>query len=136
MDAVNALDLYSININYVHSIIKAGFGVDEAEAAMMRITDLIRMYDEVKAEFLRGAEIVFACSEPAHAPAGLPPPELIELIAYEVRPAAITELAVRRINLKFGGDASFAVGDLSGRVLAAASGDWPDTIFYNAYKDR
>jgi hypothetical protein len=62
------------------------------------------------------------------------PMELIELVAHELRWRELAELASLRIEQKFHGDASLAIGDVARRIFEAFKDEWPDREFYQHYK--
>lgn len=134
MDSVSARKLLDIQIENALRILSAGFGVNHAEATFFDTIQLLREESALKQYFLERARRTFAMPDVGRLDSGMVPGDLIELVAHELRWAELRDLASKRIEDFFGGNASLAVGDIAHNIAKAYSDDWEDREFYRHYR--
>jgi len=136
MDAECAKNLLDILIENSLRILRAGFGVNWAEATFFNIIDLVRSTPTLKEYFLERVRISLSFRDPGRLePDGLPR-ELIELATHELRWIEFQNLANKRIQEFFGGDTSLAMGDIVQAVAEAYDENWRDREFYSRYTGK
>jgi hypothetical protein len=133
MELVHARKLLDIQIENARRILGAQFGVNHAEAIFFDIIRLLREDVLLKPYFLEKVEKSFAMPFIEDWNPGAVPRELIELVAHELRWTELLELANKRIQDRFKGDAAFAAGDIASRISLAFRDDWEDRDFYRHY---
>jgi hypothetical protein len=136
MDLQSAERLMDIVIDSAVRVLAAGFGVDRAEPAFFQLIELIREQPALKPALLARIDAALQAPDPGILARGLPPRELIELIAHELRWHELHELAEKRMRNLFGGSESLAASDVSRSILEAEADDWPDRAFYLRYQRR
>lgn len=115
-------------------ILAAGFGVNWAEGSFFDVVRLLREEEDLKPYFLDRARATMLLPAPGQLEPGTVPPELIELVAHELRWPELLEIARLRIERVFGGDVSLAIGDIAGHLPKAYDDAWEDREFYRRYK--
>ncbi|MBK1654276.1 hypothetical protein [Allochromatium vinosum] len=134
MDCALARKLLDILIDNGTQILRAGFGLNWAEASFFDVIRLLREESSLKGYFLDRVGTTFATPEPGRLDSGTVPSELIELVAHELRWSELQVMAQRRIADVFGGDAALAIGDFAHSLVAAYEDDWRDREFYLRYR--
>jgi hypothetical protein len=134
MDPTVVRALLDILIENAVRILHAGFGVDRAESTFFDIVRLLREESTLKTFFLKRVRATLLVAEPGGVDPGLIPIELIELVAHELRWKELKELAAERIDNRFGGNATSAIGDVAHHISEAFADDWPDREFYEHYR--
>jgi|GEM_PF-1559024 len=134
MDDANKLRLMDILVENINRILSAGFGLNEVEAAMFEIVELLRTNPQLKEDALAHIKRSFAEPDLGSLSGSLFPPELIHLIGHELRWPELLLLARDRISVRFSGDAQLAVGDISTTLSDAYNDKWLDREFYRRYK--
>jgi hypothetical protein len=115
------------------SIVRAGFGLNEAEPVFFAIVDLVRDHPGLRPDVVADVALVFGKREPGLVGDGLFPPDLVELLAHEFAWPEFAALCDKRIAELLYADPSFAGGDLAGSVREALEPDWQDRDFYRRY---
>ncbi|MGN7831223.1 hypothetical protein ACTJI2_06375 [Pseudoxanthomonas sp. 22568] len=118
--------LLSILVENSARILRAGFGVESAKSTLYEIVDLVRNNKELELEFINMASDFLLAPEPEMKGSNVMPLELLELAAHELRLGELVDLAMERVSYRFKGDMRAAAGDVSVRILRAASDDWED----------
>lgn len=105
-------------------ILRAGFGVESAKSTLFDIVDLVRGDRDLESELIQLASKFLLSAEPGADETDVVPLELLELAAYELRLNELMDLAMNRVNKRFGGDMMAAAGDAAMRIMHAARDDW------------
>jgi len=134
MDTEKAEELLSILIENSARILRAGFGVNYAESTFFSVIDLLRKNNKLKNIFLDRVERALIEADPGLLNEGVLPQELIELVAHEMRWNEMKVIAEKRVQSFFRGDWSFAISDISQKIIDAQSENWPDQEFYLFYQ--
>ena len=134
MDVASAKKLLDILIENALRILSAGFGVDSAESSFFDIVGLLRREIALKGYFLEKVHTMFSMPDPGRLDAGMVPKEIIELVAHELRWNELRDLADKRIEDYFRGDAARAIGDIAHNIAAAYDDNWADREFYESYR--
>lgn len=134
MDIESAKRLMDIMVENASRILRAGFGLNYAGSTLFEVVDLLRSNPSLKDEFLVRVEAAMKSLGAANLDAGALPRELIELVAHEMRWKEILEYAEDRVQARFYGDRSLAIGDIATSIVDAYKDDWPDREFYEHYR--
>ncbi|MGH8051122.1 MAG: hypothetical protein ACREPB_10730 [Arenimonas sp.] len=135
MDIEYSKKLLTIYIENAVRILQAGFGVNHAQSTFFSIVKLLKENPELKNYFLEKVSKVMNLNDPGTMDFELPPEELVELVTHEFRWEEMSDLAQQRVDKMYKGDWSFAVGEISQRILDAQKDDWPDREFYSYYEN-
>ncbi len=133
MEYEGAEILLDIMIENSARILRAGFGVNHAESAFFAVIALLQADTGLKNHFLNRVESALNLRDPGCLDEGVPPQELIELVAHEMRWEELNIIAERRVRNMFDGDWSRAAGDISQHMIEAQNDNWPDREFYEHY---
>lgn len=133
MEAQFQIELLDVLIENANRLLRAGFGLDWNEPGFFQIIDLLRESADLKKHFIEKVRSTFALRDPGLTLEGTVPRELVELVAHEFRWPEIQDLAARRIEIVFHGDASMAAGDVARSVSQAYADDWEDREYYKRY---
>ncbi|MFW5444326.1 MAG: hypothetical protein ACKE51_08485 [Methylococcaceae bacterium] len=134
MKTEKKIELLGILVENSARILRAGFGVNYAESTFFSIIDLLRNDSNLKSNFLSRVETALNQPDPGLLNEGIIPQELIELVAHEMRWNEIKVLAEKRVQTFFHGNWSFAISDISQKIIDARSDSWPDQDFYICYQ--
>lgn len=134
MDFISAKKLLDIQIENALRILSVGFGVNHAEATFFDTIQLLREEKTLKQYFLERVRSTFSMPDVGRLDSGMVPGDLIELVAHELRWAELLELASKRIEDCFHGNASLAVGDIAHNIANAYRDDWDGREFYRHYQ--
>lgn len=133
MDIQFSTKLLNLLIENGLRVLAAGFGVDWAEGSFFDVVRLLREEKDLKPYFLDRVRATMLSPAPGQLEPGTVPPELIELVAHELRWPELLEIARLRIDKVFRGDATLAVGDIAWHLPKAYDDAWEDREFYHRY---
>jgi hypothetical protein len=134
VDIEYAKILLDILIENSARILRAGFGINSVEHVFFEVIELIRKHTELKCNMLKRVEYTLLQNDSGLLNEGMVPQELIELIAHEMQWTELRDLAEKRVQDKFHGDWTFAVSDISRKIIDAQSNNWEGREFYKHFR--
>jgi hypothetical protein len=135
MDIEYARILLGILIENSARILRAGFGVDRAEAALFAVLELLQEEPQLRRDFLEQVSATLDRQDPWGLEVDSVPRELIELAVHELRWSEFLKIADAKLQ-GTGRDVSAAAERMAVAIRSAYAENWPDREFYRRYQDH